>query len=73
MKMAVFWVVGPCSVVEVHRRFRGACCLHNQGPDDYTAQQPRRLSSSSLEFFDIFWWNTYHFHEVSVIILYEFE
>jgi hypothetical protein len=30
-KMAVFWVVAPCSVVEVYRRFRGRCCLHHQG------------------------------------------
>jgi hypothetical protein len=36
MKMAVFWVVVTCSLVEVYRRFRGACCLHHQGycPDD---------------------------------------
>jgi hypothetical protein len=27
----VFWVVAPCSVVEVHRRFRSAWCLHHQG------------------------------------------
>jgi hypothetical protein len=26
MKMAVFWVVAPCSVVEVYRRFRDSCC-----------------------------------------------
>jgi hypothetical protein len=31
MKMAVFQVVSPCSLVEVHRRFRGACRIHNQG------------------------------------------
>jgi hypothetical protein len=31
MKMAVFWVVAPCSLVEVYRRFRGPCCLHHQG------------------------------------------
>jgi hypothetical protein len=24
MKMAVFWLVAPCSLVEVYRRFRGA-------------------------------------------------
>jgi hypothetical protein len=30
-KMAVFWVVAPCSLVEVYRRFRGPCCLHHQG------------------------------------------
>jgi hypothetical protein len=31
MKMAVFWVVAPCSLVKVHQRFRGSCCLHHQG------------------------------------------
>jgi hypothetical protein len=34
MKMAVFWVVAPCSLVEVYQRFRGVCCLHHQG-DEY--------------------------------------
>jgi hypothetical protein len=27
VKMAVFWVVAPCSLVEVYQRFRGPCCL----------------------------------------------
>jgi hypothetical protein len=31
MKMAVFWVVAPCSLVEVYQCFRGPCCLHHQG------------------------------------------
>jgi hypothetical protein len=31
MKMAVFWFVTTCSLVEVYRRFRGTCCLHHQG------------------------------------------
>jgi hypothetical protein len=31
MKMAVFWVVAPCSLVEFYQRFRGPCCLHHQG------------------------------------------
>jgi hypothetical protein len=31
-KMVVFWVVAPCSLVEVYQRFRGPCCLH-QGDD----------------------------------------
>jgi hypothetical protein len=31
LKMAVFWVVSLCSLVEVYRRFRRACCLHHQG------------------------------------------
>jgi hypothetical protein len=36
MKMAVFWVVAPFSLVELYQRFRGPCCLHHQGdrPDD---------------------------------------
>jgi hypothetical protein len=46
-KMAVFWVVAPCCLVEVYQRFRGPCCLHHQGDDsDYTALQPRRQPSS---------------------------
>jgi hypothetical protein len=31
LTIAVFWVVAPCSLVEVYRRFRGTCCLHHQG------------------------------------------
>jgi hypothetical protein len=27
----VFWDVTPCSLVEVYRYFRSACCLHHQG------------------------------------------
>jgi hypothetical protein len=62
MKMTVFWVVAPCSLIEVYQRFRGPCCLRHQGPDDgsskylcrnvgkllpdYTALQPRRQPSS---------------------------
>jgi hypothetical protein len=33
VKIAVFWVVAPCSLVEVHQRFRGPCCLHPQGDE----------------------------------------
>jgi hypothetical protein len=29
MKMAVFWVVEPCSLIGVYRRFRGACCVYH--------------------------------------------
>jgi hypothetical protein len=56
---AVFWVVAPCSLVEINQRFRGPCCLVR--PDDgdskdlwnvgkflpdYTVLQPRRQPSS---------------------------
>jgi hypothetical protein len=35
IRMAVFWVVEPCSLVEVYQRFKGPCCLHHQDrPDD---------------------------------------
>jgi hypothetical protein len=67
IKMSVFWVVVPCSLVEVKRRFRGTCRLHHYCPDDggskhlrnigkllpdYMALQPRRHSFSS--------WNPTH-------------
>jgi hypothetical protein len=35
--MAVFWVVAPCSLVEVYQRFGGTCCLHHQGDSVLTA------------------------------------
>jgi hypothetical protein len=30
LKMAVFWNVVPCSLVEIYRRFGGAYCRHHQ-------------------------------------------
>jgi hypothetical protein len=30
-KMADFWDVAPCSLIDTDRRFRGAYCLHHQG------------------------------------------
>jgi hypothetical protein len=38
-KMAVFWVVAPCSLVEVYQRFRGPCCLLHQG-DGSSSHEP---------------------------------
>jgi hypothetical protein len=35
--MAVFWLVAPFSLVEVYRRFRGACSLHHKGDRHKTA------------------------------------
>jgi hypothetical protein len=29
MSMLVSWVVAPCRLTEVYRRFRGTCCLHH--------------------------------------------
>jgi hypothetical protein len=39
-KMAVFWVVAPCSLIEFYRHFRGTCCLHHQGLDDEGSKYP---------------------------------
>jgi hypothetical protein len=30
LKMADFWAIAQCCLVEVRRRFRGAYCLHHQ-------------------------------------------
>jgi hypothetical protein len=32
VKMSVFWVVAPCSLVCVYQRFRGLYCLHHHRP-----------------------------------------
>jgi hypothetical protein len=42
MKMAVFGVVAPCSLVEVYRRFRDACCLQRQGETPVNFYQTTR-------------------------------
>jgi hypothetical protein len=34
MNMVAFWVVATCGLVDVCRRFRGACCLHHHHVDD---------------------------------------
>jgi hypothetical protein len=59
MKMAVFWVVAPRNLVEIYRRFRGACCrdrpydggirhlwIVSKLLPDCEAQQPRIQPSS---------------------------
>jgi hypothetical protein len=45
-KMAVFWVVAPCNLVEIYQRFRRSCCLHHQGNE--------RLHSSTAQKAGIF-------------------
>jgi hypothetical protein len=47
MKMAIFWDVAPCSLVDTDKCFRGAYFLHHQGDvgqylPDYTTHNPRR-------------------------------
>jgi hypothetical protein len=45
--MAVFWVVAPCSLVEVYQRFRGPYCLHHQGDKDRHLRTHRRKNLRS--------------------------
>lgn len=69
MKMAVFWVVPPCILVELYRRLRGACCLHrhvsstilhgttNQRTAIFTFAAVRTANLTSAE----------HFNEVPIL------
>jgi hypothetical protein len=38
-KMAVFWVIAPCSLVEIYLRFRSTCCLHHQSDHHATTEK----------------------------------
>jgi hypothetical protein len=44
--MAVFWVVAPCSLVEVYH----LCCLHHQG-DHHPEDGGTRTSETSVNFY----------------------
>jgi hypothetical protein len=50
-KMAVFWVVSPCSLVEVYQRFRGLCCLHHQGNEFTLMMEAARTSETLVNFY----------------------
>jgi hypothetical protein len=47
MEMAVFWVVAPCTPVEVYRPFSRACCLHHLG--DYGGLVVLMMEAASTE------------------------
>jgi hypothetical protein len=55
MKMAVFWVVAPCSLVEVYRCFRGACCLHH--PLIALMMEAANTSETLISFYQTTWRN----------------
>jgi hypothetical protein len=46
LKMAAFWVVLPCSLVEVYRRFRDACCIA-------LMMEAKSTSETSVNFYQI--------------------
>jgi hypothetical protein len=48
MKMAVFWVLVTCSLVQVYQRFGGPCCLHHQGDDRDVTEQVRNIHNMSF-------------------------
>jgi hypothetical protein len=60
MKMAVFWVVAPCRLVEVYQHFRGPCCLHHQG-DEWAISlialmmEAARTSETLVNFYQSTW------------------
>jgi hypothetical protein len=65
IKLAVFWVVAPCSLIEVYRRFRGACCLHHQGdrPDDDETTQKINIKNKQIPLYN----NEYYFTSAPLI------
>jgi hypothetical protein len=52
--MTVFWDVAPWSLVEVFRRFRGACCLHHQGD---LMMETASTSETSVNFYQATRWS----------------
>jgi hypothetical protein len=52
MKLAVFWVVGPCSLAEVYRRFSRACCLYQRA-----MMEAASTSETSVNFYETTWRN----------------
>jgi hypothetical protein len=39
MKMVVFWVLAPCSLVDAYQNFRGTCYLQHQDEDSAATQE----------------------------------
>jgi hypothetical protein len=51
-KMAAFWVVALCSLVEVNQHFRDPCCLHHQGA---LMMEAARTSETLVNFYQTTW------------------
>jgi hypothetical protein len=52
MKKALFWVVAPCSLVEVYQCFRGASCFHLQ-----LMMEAASTSETLVNFYQTTWCN----------------
>jgi hypothetical protein len=60
MNIAIFWAVAPCYLVEVYRRFRGACCLHHPGDRSgiiALMMEAANTSETSVNFYQTAWRN----------------
>jgi hypothetical protein len=49
-KMAVFWVVALCSLVEVYKSFGGLCCPHHQ-----VMMEAAKTSETLVNFYQTTW------------------
>jgi hypothetical protein len=52
MKMAVFWVIALCHLVDVYQHFRGASCLHHQGT---LMMEAASISETLVNFYQTTW------------------
>jgi hypothetical protein len=66
MKIAVFWVVAPCSLVEVYQRFRGPCCLHHQGASSLTAVRTSNPTEKCMHNFGQNLKGIYHIEDIEL-------
>jgi hypothetical protein len=49
IKITVFWVVAPCSLVGVYQRFRGPCCLHLMMEADFLLTTLKTSNPSKMQ------------------------
>jgi hypothetical protein len=63
LKMTAVCYIASCVLVEVDRRFRGAYCLHHQGPDDGLCSPPWEPEISPEDLFSS--WGTINFCSIS--------
>jgi hypothetical protein len=53
--MADFWVMAPCSLVEVYKRFRGLCRIHHLGDCLIALIEAARTSETLVNFYLTTW------------------
>jgi hypothetical protein len=71
MKTAVFWIVAPCNLVEVYRRFRDAC-LKAARAMIALMMEAASTSKTSVNFYQATWHNNpedSHLQEISLYLI----